>query len=219
MGKTKYSLIPLLIITVCCAEFPNNSTRSYEEEITIDPLKKDSNIYPSRQEIYNITNLEYFTCTDALVDCSASGVCSKDQDECICFEGFKTVFKQPEDYFSKKPRCNYAQKKQFYAVIIALFISFGFTHFYLGNYILGYIQLIVFLSILSANIFIITKLSLKHIKKVSQLEYRQTLSLMLVVCFFSLISFFWYAFDIFMVLFNVYKDDNNVELHSSFPNN
>jgi hypothetical protein len=164
------------------------------------------------KEEYNVTALDYFKCNDPLIDCSNSGVCSKDKDECVCFEGFQTHFDKNEDYISKKPRCNYQSKKQIYAFVLSLFISFGFAHFYLGNKIIGYIQLCLFLSVITFNVFMITKLSLKHLKKLNSAEYRDSLSLFIIICFSTLIFLFWYFFDLAMVFFNIYKDNKNASL-------
>jgi hypothetical protein len=166
------------------------------------------------EELYNVSKMEIFRCENPITDCSNAGVCNNEKDECICFEGYKTVFLNVEDYFSYEPRCNYKLKKQIYAMVLALFISFGFLHLYLGNYIIGYIQMILFFIIFVFNIYMIVNLSLKHVKKVSRLEYKNSLALMIVICFFSLIFFFWYLFDIFMVLFNIYRDSNNVDLYT-----
>jgi hypothetical protein len=169
-----------------------------------------------KQEIYNLTNLEYFKCEDSERDCSGAGVCAAEKDECICFEGYKTNFDKPQDYFSNKPRCNYTLKKQIYAMILAMFPSSGFLHFYLGNSLVGYFQMILFLFVFVFNIAVLISMSMKHVKKVTQVEYRGTLSIMLFTCFLSLICFFWYLFDIFMVFFNVYKDRESVEMMPFF---
>lgn len=169
-----------------------------------------------KQEVYNLTNLEYFRCEDSERDCSGSGVCSPEKDECICFEGYKTNFDRPQEYFSSKARCNYKLKKQIYAIILALFPSFGFLHFYLGNSLVGYFQMTLFLFVFVFNVVVLISTSMKHVKKVSQVEYRGTLSIMLFTCFLSVICFFWYLFDIFMVFFNVYKDKFSVEMMPFF---
>ncbi len=191
--------------------------------ILIRLLKCDSNIftssnsnsnYLSNTELYNVTKYNHFECNNSLDDCSHSGICDMEKLECTCFEAYKTVFKNPEDYFSNKPRCNYKMKRQIYAVILALFVSFGFLQFYLGNVILGLTQMVIFGLVTGINIYLITKVSIKHLKNQSQGEFRNTLSLSVMICFFSLICFFWYLFDVFMVLFNIYKDENNVELYS-----
>jgi hypothetical protein len=164
------------------------------------------------RETYNLTNLDYFRCEDSNINCSGAGLCTEDKDECNCFEGYTTVFPKSEDFFSMKARCNYQQKKATYAVALALFPSFGFLHFYLGHRLIGYIQMIFFSITTFMNFGVVISLSMKHIKRVNQVEYRQTLSLSLVNCFLSLICLFWYLFDFFMVLFEVYKDDNGVNL-------
>jgi hypothetical protein len=172
--------------------------------------------YYLTQDVYNITNFKYFECFDSSKDCSNAGICTKENDNCLCFEGYKTVFESPEDYYSSKPRCNYNLKYQLYAITLSLFPSFGFLHFYLGNYIVGYFQFTFFVLIFIFNLGVITNLSLKHVKKVSNNEIRGTFTLMCFVSFLSCLCFLWYIFDILMVLFNIYKDGNNVEIKALY---
>lgn len=180
-------------------------------------INKDNNFtFYLTQEVYNITNFTYFECLDSSRDCSNAGVCTKENDNCICFEGYKTVFEVLEDYYSNKPRCNYNLKYQLYAITLSLFPSFGFVHFYLGNYIVGYFQFTFFLLVLTFNLVVIINQSLKHVKKVSHTEIRGTITIMCFICFLSFICFLWYIFDIFMVMFNIYKDKNNVEMKALY---
>lgn len=169
------------------------------------------------KEEYNVTKVGYFECVDPLIDCSNSGICKPDKDDCACFDGFETNYKNINEFYSKAPRCNYRLKKQLYALILSLFISSGFVHFYLGNNIVGYIQFFVFMSIFIFNIFVIIKLSLKHIKKVNQIQYRESMALVLTMSFFTFIFFIWYIFDIFMVIFNIYRDSDNVSMENMIP--
>ena len=164
-------------------------------------------------EEYNITQLKSFECLNSTKDCSNSGICNNEKDECICFEGYKTFFENPEDYFTARSRCNYLQKKQLFAFAFALLVSFGTAHFYLGNKIFGYAQLFLFLFAFIFNITIIVFISIKHLKKIPPNRYKESISLILIICFICFICLFWYLFDIFMILFNIYKDGDNVELH------
>jgi hypothetical protein len=162
-------------------------------------------------ESHNITEIAYFKCKDALVNCSNRGVCNNDGDDCICFKGYITYFEDGQ-YYSLRQRCNYQQKSQIYALVLSLFISFGSMHFYLGNHLVGYIQHIIFLSILVCNIFAIYKLSMKHMRPMSPVQLKQSLSIGVVITFSTFAFLMWYIFDIFMVIFAIYKDENNVEM-------
>jgi hypothetical protein len=96
--------------------------------------------------------------------------------------------------------------------VLSLFISFGSTHFYLGNYIVGYMQLIIFFSILIFNIVAIYKLSIKHTRPLTPMQLKQSLCMGVFITFSTFLFFMWYLFDIFMVMFAIYKDENNVEM-------
>ena len=163
---------------------------------------------------YDLNKVEKFTCQNPLIDCSGYGTCSSQGDECICIDGYQTHFVNFSDYISNKPRCNYKSKKQLYALIAAMFISFGSLHFYLGNYIIGYIQLGVFLIIILCNTVLISKLSIKHLKKLNRSEIKNSFSLIIIMILLSLVFLFWFVFDLLMVFFNVYKDKNNAILSS-----
>lgn len=161
---------------------------------------------------YDLNKIEKFTCTNSLVDCSGYGECSSQGDECICIEGYQTHFTNFSDYILNKPRCNYKSKKQLYAFLTALFLTFGSVHFYLGHYLVGYIQLGVFTGIIIFNTIVISKLSIKHLKKLNRTQIKNSFSLIIIMILLSLIFLFWFVFDLLMVFFNIYKDKNNAQL-------
>ena len=99
-----------------------------------------------------------------------------------------------------------------YALFTALFLSFGSVYFYLGNYIMGYIQLTLFLGIVVFNTFAIGKLSLKHLKILNRNQVKNSFTLIIIVVMLSAVFIFWFIFDILMILFNVYKDSQNASL-------
>lgn len=160
---------------------------------------------------YNISQIKSFLCDDAVVQCSGNGLCNIEKDDCDCFEGYATVF-DFEDFFENRQRCNYKLKKQVYALAMALFMSFGFAHFYLGNFVIGFLQLFTFIFIFAFGIYVTVKLSIKHTKNVRNNEFKRSLTAMVMVCFFSLVFLFWYIFDIFMILYGAYRDQNNIEM-------
>lgn len=163
---------------------------------------------------YNLTQIEKFNCTDGAIQCSNAGVCSREKDECECFEGYQTFFVDYVDYIRNTPRCNYKSKKQLYALLCALFLSFGSVHFYLENRILGYIQLVVFTLMFIFNVIIVCRLSIKHLHKLTRPEVKSTFGYIIIITLSLLIFFFWYGFDLIMVFSNVYKDNNNAHLES-----
>ncbi|MCQ2818222.1 MAG: DUF4149 domain-containing protein [archaeon] len=172
----------------------------------------------TEEEGVDLSDKKSFECNSSFEDCSGHGICSKDKEECICFEGYQTYFTSIDDYMNNKPRCNYKSKQQLYALIFAFFISFGSVYFYLGRYILGSLQLIIFSIIFCTNAYLVSKLSIKHLKKLERNEIKKSFKLILILVLFMVIFIFWYIFDLFMVYFNIYKDSNNAKLESVFPN-
>ena len=163
-------------------------------------------------ETFNTSKLVLFGCNNPIKDCQNHGVCEADRKDCNCFNGYSTYFTNYTNHFDQVPRCNYKLKKQLYALVIASFLSFGMVHFYLENYLIGYLQLILFMLIFITNIFFTIRLSLKHIKSTSPNELRSSLIKVILVLFFSFIFLLWYTFDIIMVILNMYRDSYNMEL-------
>jgi hypothetical protein len=163
-------------------------------------------------EKYNITVLEKFKCADPIKDCNNNGRCNDNSTDCDCFEGYTTYFEDKLIFFSNATRCNYPVKSQLYALAFGLFVSFGSVHFYLGNYIVGYVQMAIFLIVFSVNMILIVKLSFKHLKSVTMDQYKQSLKSFLIMAMLIFIFLFWYMFDLFMIIFNIYRDENNVIL-------
>jgi hypothetical protein len=164
-----------------------------------------------RCESHNITDIIYFKCRESIIDCSNRGVCNKDGDDCDCFNGYTTYFAD-KVYYIQRPRCNYQMKNQIYALVLSMFITFGSMHFYLGNFIVGYIQIIIFFFTLVFNIAAIYRLSIKHTRPLTPIQLKQSLSMGVLIAFSTFVFFMWYLFDIFMVMFAIYKDENNVEM-------
>jgi len=163
---------------------------------------------------YDLNKINKFICENPEIDCNNNGKCSDDKNFCICNEGYQTYFTDFSDYINNKPRCNYKSKKQLTALIFSLFLSFGSLHFYLGNKILGYIQLITFIFIFTFNSIFIYKLSIKHLHKLNRLEIKNSFTIILFIILFSFIFIFWYCFDIIMIYFNIYRDENNANLYN-----
>ena len=166
----------------------------------------------SKATDFDITKIEKFNCTNSLINCSGNGKCSKTKDNCECFKGYQTYFTDFDSYINNTPRCNYKSKNQMYALIFSIFLSFGSVHFYLGHSIIGTFQLILFLFTLIFGSVIISKLSIKHLKKVSRAEAKKSFTYIILMFLFSFIFLFWYVFDIVMVFYNIYRDGNNASM-------
>ena len=166
----------------------------------------------SKSTDYDITKIKQFNCTDSLKHCLGNGICSATKDNCECFKGYQTYFTDFDSYINNTPRCNYKSKKQMLALILSIFLSFGSVHFYLGHSIIGTFQFILFLFNLIFGSVIISKLSIKHLKKVNRVEAKNSFTLLVLMFLFLFIFLFWYIFDIIMVFYNIYRDVNNASM-------
>ena len=148
----------------------------------------------SKSTDYDITKIKQFNCSDSLKHCLGNGICSATKDNCECFKGYQTYFTDFDSYINNTPRCNYKSKKQMFALILSIFLSFGSVHFYLGHSIIGTFQLILFLFTLIFGSVIISKLSIKHLKKVNRVEakkifYLYNFNVVIFFYFFILVCF------------------------------
>ena len=161
---------------------------------------------------YDITKIKKFNCTDSIKHCSGNGICSSTKENCECFKGYQTYFTDFDSYINNTPRCNYKSKNQMYALILSIFLTFGSVHYYLGHYIIGTFQLILFVFTIIFGCIIISKLSIKHLKKVNRVEAKNSFTLLVLMFLFLFIFLFWYIFDIIMVFYNIYRDVNNASM-------
>ena len=166
----------------------------------------------SKTTDFDITKIEKFNCTNSLINCSGNGKCSKTKDNCECFKGYQTYFTDFDSYINNTPRCNYKSKNQMYALILSIFLTFGSVHYYLGHYIIGTFQLFLFVFTIIFGCIIISKLSIKHLKKVNRVEAKNSFTLLVLMFLFLFIFLFWYIFDIIMVFYNIYRDVNNASM-------
>jgi hypothetical protein len=166
----------------------------------------------SKATDFDITKIEKFNCTNSLINCSGNGKCSKTKDNCECFKGYQTYFSNFDSYINNTPRCNYKSKNQNYALMLSIFLTFGSVHFYLGHNLIGFFQLILFLFSLIFGSFVVSKLSIKHLKKVNRSQAKNSFTYIILMLLFSFVFLFWYVFDIIMVFYNIYRDANNAPM-------
>ena len=162
----------------------------------------------------DLTKIVKFNCTNPLIDCSGNGKCSENGLNCECNMGYQTFYDNYEDYLNDKPKCNYKSKQQIKAFLFSLFLSFGTPHFYLGHTFIGIFQLLFFTFILIFNTTYLTKLSIKHIKKLNRVQVKASFNVIIIMTILSILFLFWYLFDIIMIYLNIYKDSNNAKMFS-----
>ena len=80
------------------------------------------------------------------LNCSTSncsvvgGICNKDVDECICFSGYATVPQKGMPF----QKCNYRQINRWIPVVLEVILP-SVGHFYVGNFYLGLVKMLLFL--------------------------------------------------------------------------
>jgi hypothetical protein len=134
-----------------------------------------------------------FNCTNK-IDCNNMGECS--MNKCICNEcwiDFEITVKQ----------CNYKQKKQSIVIILSIILGlFGIDHFYIGNYILAILKLLLF------SIFIIMYKNIPDKNDISNSKKKRLIPTVIL----GLMVFIWYINDIILFSQNKYTDINNILL-------
>lgn len=147
-----------------------------------------------------------FSCTDNS-SCSNQGKCLT--THCECFSEYTTYYEDPEIML---PKCNYEKKSSQTVLLLATFLSFGIHHVYCGHVFKGYLQLCFFLSsvaVIISGIFFLTQLNIKF--TLEQLVQRCSIYIAFVLLLvFTL--FFWYLFDIYIIMSGLYRDSNYIEL-------
>ena len=130
------------------------------------------------------------------------GICTRD-NKCICLKNYITHenFNEYGEY-----QCNYLQSNQANIFILEFLFGFGTGHFFLGNYILGFLKLTF--TLITAFLVAVTP-CLEENKMLSP-KLTKTKNIMIIG------YIIWQLFDGAMILFDIYKDSNGVPMNSSW---
>ena len=126
--------------------------------------------------------------------------------ECQCKPGFTT---SEEDSLYQ---CCYKQKSSFTAFMLEVFIGFGAGHFYVGNYWLGGVKLVIYLILFISTIIICTnRLRFKR----EEVENSFLLRIFRTVCFLLCGCTYvgWQMIDSVLFSLGGYTDSNKMELY------
>ena len=130
------------------------------------------------------------------------GICTRD-NKCICLKNYITHqnFNEYVEY-----QCNYLQSNQTNIFILEFLFGFETGHFFLENYILGFLKLnFIFIT----SFLIVVSPCLEENKMLSP-NLSKTKNIMIIG------YIIWQLFDGAMILFNFYKDSNGVPMNSSW---
>ena len=130
------------------------------------------------------------------------GICTRD-NKCICLKNYITHenFTEYGEY-----QCNYLQSNQANIFILEFLFGFGTGHFFLGNYILGFVKLIFTL----ITAFLVAVSPCLEENKMLSPNLTRTKNYMIIG------YIIWQLFDGAMILFDFYKDSNGVPMNSSW---
>lgn len=190
--------------------------KAYQSQISLDSLNMNDYFDINSPEV-NLSKEEIdilrkgFKCKNNKEDCSNNGICNLSYPECICYDDYTTYFTDILSYSKQLPRCNYKMKHRRVALLYAI-IGFGLLDFYIGNYITGGLQLIVFILILSYAIYFIYSLSIKSIQNGIRRDFKLMLK-GLIISVLLIFVFFWWLYGLLLVLSNLVIDENRVLLY------
>jgi len=130
------------------------------------------------------------------------GICTRD-NKCICLKNYitHTNFTEYGEF-----QCNYLQSNQANIFILEFLFGFGTGHFFLGNYILGFLKLIFTL----ITAFLVAVSPCLEENKMLSPNLTKTKNIMIIG------YIIWQLFDGAMILFNIYKDSNGVPMNSTW---
>lgn len=206
-------------------DFENNFSLPYSDQ----NLKYDNKLFKLEFNFDNLISmidneklLKPLSCNyyksdkGEISDFEYSGICYQKEIlgnrniDCQCFRGMKTEFKNLEDFYQSNNRCNFKKKKLSTALFLSLFISFGALHFYLGNFICGFLQFFTFLFNIIYSVYNLYHVSIKSLKKRRTNNYSYT---DLWICFLiNSFCFAWYLIDASFLVNKIYTDSNGVDL-------
>lgn len=150
-----------------------------------------------------------FACTNSVESCNGNGVCNRDKTACICSQFYTTH--EPIN----GTECNYKRKKQQIAFTMAVVPCFGWlgsAYFYIDQKVLGIMQLLTTLALITTSITHCYKkipeeheILIYHERDVVFIKTQKVLVAMVIL---------WWLITSFMFAGNVYKDGNGIELAS-----
>lgn len=138
-----------------------------------------------------------------------NGIC--ENNECECNSNYVTLYTIDSNnntvYNTDKHLCDYKKKSQIKAFLLELFFPFGIGHYYINNYLLGTIKLLLFLLLCTLGCVKLTYKDNIHSIKKGLLIKILSITLLLSV-------FIWEIIDLVIFGINGYTDNNDVDLEN-----
>ena len=172
-----------------------------KEEIDCSHLNFDSPISDEIKKACDVTSLVQIADNRNLM-CNAEtcgpsqGKCN-DQRMCVCEKGW---LNDPNLKVNKF--CSYKQKKQMLFFLIEFFAPFGLGHILYGKFYYGIIKLSVFIGLIMIDLISKCVLLCGNERGAKFPNY--------MTFFYYLILVFWQLFDMTMIGFNKFKDENGM---------
>jgi hypothetical protein len=135
------------------------------------------------------------------------GIC---KNETICQCDFKYANIDLNSELSKSIACLYQRKKRIIAILFEIILPLGSSHFYIGEYSIGFLKLTLLLFIPLVLLFILCYYGRSE---------KRTLTGKIYILLFNTFLFFyliavslWLLIDIVKISLNEYRDKNGIEL-------
>lgn len=170
------------------------------------------NIFCTSSTLYKIDN---FDCEYNFNSCKLpNAYCNNKENICYCSSGYINQYFNNKSSKNNKYNknnidnvyCSYSQKKQLNAFVLELIFPIGGGHFYIKNYLFGFLKLMLYLLMCVLGCF---RISFKGKEYRNQIIFIKISSTLVVI---GLIT--WTIFDLIYFGLNMYKDNNNMPLLS-----
>jgi hypothetical protein len=164
----------------------------------------------STEENFTV-NTDYGECR---VQYCGDGVCALDKADCLVNVTTKTKYCKCREGYTTFPQddsfdCCYEQKNANTAMLLEIFIGFGFGHFYVGNNLIGIIKASVYL-VLSVSCCLVLYRVFRLQDQGKSFIFKFTCTICLLLCSCTYIG--WQIIDSILFSIGGYTDKNQAPL-------
>lgn len=180
-----------------------------------------SSIFHINRKLQSRSNTTSFNIStqfgDCLVDYCGDGVCAVNKGKCSFNSTTQTNYCQCSEYYITFPeedsfKCCYEQKSANTAMLLEIFLGFGFGHFYVGNIFFGFIKALIYI-ILTVSCFSIIWRVLRSQDQTKSFIFKFTCTICLLLCSCTYIG--WQIIDTILFSIGGYQDSNGAPLYGT----